>query len=464
MNTNPASSIPTESNPLIIAKFGGTSVADYAALTRCAHIIENNPATRVVVVSAAAGVTNRLAALSAGITDVAERERLLTEIMHIQHGITRELQPSPDVNAQLRDYLADMARFSTLIAEQKGDGGTPDALLAMGERCSSLLLAELLRQREVRAIDFDACQVIRTDSHFGHAEPRPKRIGMLAAEYLQPELDDAVVVTQGFIGADAAMRTTTLGRGGSDYSAALFAEALQATALEIWTDVDGIYTCDPRQVPTARPIPELTFAEAAEMATFGAKILHPATLLPAQRGKIPVFVGCTREPEKAGTWIRNHTESRPVCRALSVRRGQTLLTVRSLNMLHARGFLAELFAILARHRISVDLITTSEVSVALTLDPTGSHSSGRRLVTPQLISELEKHCDVAVEEGLALIAVIGHQLTSTPEVASRLFSMIGARNIRMVSHGASPNNLCFLVQEDDASEVLQTLHRGFLEG
>ncbi|RUO36305.1 lysine-sensitive aspartokinase 3 [Aliidiomarina sanyensis] len=453
----------TPTTGLVVAKFGGTSVADYPALLRCAHIIENNPMTRIVVVSAAAGVTNRLAALSAGIDEQAERQRLLSEIMDIQHRITAELKPRPEASAQLREYLVLMAQYSELIAEGAGDGGTPDALLALGERCSSLLLAELLQQRGVQARDFNACEVIRTDSHFGHAEPRPKRIGMLAREFLLPVIQDEVAVTQGFIGADAAMRTTTLGRGGSDYSAALFAEAVRAQSLEIWTDVDGIYTCDPRQVPKARPIAELTFAEAAEMATFGAKILHPATLLPAQRGAIPVFVGCSREPEKPGTWIRNQTASRPVCRALSVRRGQTLLTVRSLNMLHARGFLAELFATLARHRISVDLITTSEVSVALTLDPTGSHSSGRKLVTEALLADLKKLCDVSVEEGLALVAVIGHQLTSTPDVASRLFSMIGARNIRMVSHGASPNNLCFLVHEADASDVLQTLHRGFLE-
>lgn len=448
--------------PLVVAKFGGTSVADYAALQRCADIIVNNPAIRLVVVSAAAGVTNRLAALAAGIADSSERERILTEIMTIQHAIQQDLQPAPEVAGQIREYLVNMAQLSTQLAENPLEAAQ-DELLAYGERCSSLLLAEVLRQRGHTARDFNACEVIRTDSHFGNAEPRPKRIGMLVKEHLFGLLDNYCVVTQGFIGADAAGRTTTLGRGGSDYSAALFAEALNAHALQIWTDVDGIYSCDPRQVPSARPITEITFAEAAEMATFGAKILHPATLVPAQRAQIPVFVGCTREPEKPGTWIRNQTQDRPVCRALSVRRGQVLLTVRSLNMLHARGFLAELFAILARHRISVDLITTSEVSVALTLDATGSHSSGKKLVTPKLMAELEALCDVSVEDGLALIAVIGHQLSNTPRVASRIFSCISEKNIRMISQGASPNNLCFLVREDDASDILQTLHRGFLE-
>lgn len=199
------------------------------------------------------------------------------------------------------------------------------------------------------------------------------------------------------------------------------------------------------------------------MATFGAKILHPATLLPAQRAKVPVFIGCTREPEKAGTWVRNSTQQRPMCRALSVRKGQVLLTARSLNMLHARGFLAELFAILARHRISVDLITTSEVSVALTLDTTGSQSSGKALVSEALLAELAPLCDVKVEDGLALIALIGHQLSETPEVAGRVFQVIAPKNIRMISQGASPNNLCVLVQETDAAEILQALHTSFLD-
>ncbi|RUO22688.1 lysine-sensitive aspartokinase 3 [Aliidiomarina iranensis] len=448
---------------VIVAKFGGTSVADLPALQRCADIIQANPAIRVVVVSAAAGVTNRLVALAKGKSNDAERMQLLSEIMAIQHSISGELLPTPEINAQLREYLSRMAELSAYLSEVGVEASKQDELLALGERCSSMFLAELLRQRGLTSRDFDACQVIRTDSHFGNAEARPMRIGMLAKEYLKPLLENYCVVTQGFIGSDAADRVTTLGRGGSDLSAALFAEALKAHALQIWTDVDGIYTCDPRQVPSARPIAEITFAEAAEMATFGAKILHPATLLPAQRAQVPVFVGCTREPEKPGTWIKSKTQQRPVCRALSLRRGQVLLTARSLNMLHARGFLAELFAILARHRISVDLITTSEVSVALTLDATGSHSSGNSLISNELLAELAPLCDVEVEDGLALVAIIGHELSNTPEVASRVFQMIAKKNIRMISQGASPNNLCILVREDDASDILNTLHRGFLE-
>ncbi|EGN75641.1 aspartate kinase [Idiomarina sp. A28L] len=448
---------------IIVAKFGGTSVADLPALQRCADIVQANPAIRLVVVSAAAGVTNRLVALSKGVTAEQERIQLLTEVMDIQHNISKELSPSPEINAQLREYLSRMAELSTHLADSGVEASKQDELLALGERCSSMFLAELLRQRGLTSRDFNACQVIRTDSHFGNAEARPMRIGMLAKEHLKPLLENYCVVTQGFIGADAADRVTTLGRGGSDLSAALFAEGLRAQALQIWTDVDGIYTCDPRQVATARPISEITFAEAAEMATFGAKILHPATLLPAQRAQVPVFIGCTREPEKAGTWVKNTTEQRPVCRALSARRGQVLLTARSLNMLHARGFLAELFAILARHRISVDLITTSEVSVALTLDATGSHSSGNKLISQALLDELAPLCDVTVEEGLALVAVIGHQLSNTPEVASRIFQMIAKKNIRMISQGASPNNLCILVREEDTTDILKTLHQGFLE-
>ncbi|MEF1214583.1 aspartate kinase, partial [Vibrio alginolyticus] len=212
---------------------------------------------------------------------------------------------------------------------------------------------------------------------------------------------------QGFIGSDEAGNTTSLGRGGSDYSAALIAESVKAAGLEIWTDVPGIYTTDPRIAPKASPIPEISFSEASEMANFGAKILHPSTLVPALRHDIPVFVGSSKEPEKGGTWIRHQVESSPLFRALALRCNQTMVTLRSANMFHAYGFLAKVFEILAKHKISVDLITTSEISVSLTLDQTDTSGGAPQL--PQAVrEELEELCKVEVEHDLCLVALIGN--------------------------------------------------------
>ncbi len=448
---------------LTVAKFGGTSVADYAAMDRCADIVLADPSVRIVVVSASSGVTNLLVSLASGVSDNQERLALLGHIAEIQYRILDALGRPAEVAANLDLLLTEMDKHSAQLARQPDDSRRVDALLALGEQCSSLLFAELLRQRGEAARCRDVRQVMRTDSHHGRAEPQRQALAELAQAHWGDALSAERIVTQGFIGADDEGHTTTLGRGGSDFSAALLAEALGADCLAIWTDVDGIYSCDPRLVKGARPIAELSFDEAAEMATFGAKVLHPATILPAVRSGCAVFVGCSREPEKGGTWIRCRTELSPVYRAIALRRNQTLLTVHSLNMLHAQGFLAELFAILARHRISVDLITTSEVSVALTLDSTGSDSGGRELLTSALLEELSAMCRVEVETGLALVAVIGNRIASTAGVGKRVFEVMEGHNVRMICQGASPHNMCFLVDGNEVDEVVCELHDRLLD-
>ena len=272
-------------------------------------------------------------------------------------------------------------------------------------------------------------------------------------------------MTQGFIGSDSHGQTTTLGRGGSDYSAALFAEALGAHELEIWTDVPGVLTMDPRVVPTARIIPEISFSEAAEMANFGAKVLHPATLWPAVRASIPVFVGSTFQPEKGGTRILpTRSGTAPLIRAIAVRNKQTLITVSSLRMLNTHGFLAKMFEILARHQMSVDLVTTSEVSVALTVDETSLGSAGKRVhENTAMLDELRTIADVKIEEDLSLIAIIGNSLNQSAGVAAKVFQSISEFNIRLVCHGASEHNVCLLVSSKEANEVAKRLHHVCIE-
>lgn len=449
-------------SPINVAKFGGTSVANAAAMNNCAEVVLANPATRVVVLSASAGVTNLLVALAQGDLDEAGQEAQLVRLTEIQQAILTELDDPGDLSDLIHGQLGEI-RTMARQAHLHTDAELADRLIAYGELMSTRLFTELLRQRGVKACWQDARQLLRTDSRFGKASVDLAATRALCQAALGPLLGDSLIITQGFIGADGDGRTTTLGRGGSDYSAALLAEALDAGTIEIWTDVPGIYTTDPRLVTRARPIPEISFVEAAEMATFGAKVLHPATLQPAVRQDIPVFVGSSKDPAAGGTWIRASTRTNPLFRAVALRRNQVLVTLHSLNMFHAYGFLAEVFGILARHRISVDLITTSEVSVSLTLDHTGSQSNGEPILGDKVLAELGQLCKVQVETGLALVALIGNRMSEAAGVGSQVFDAIREHNIRMICYGASAHNLCFLVKEDEAGHIVNRLHQELLD-
>ncbi|NIF22807.1 lysine-sensitive aspartokinase 3 [Candidatus Pantoea multigeneris] len=449
------------SQNLIVAKFGGTSVADFAAMNRSADVVLSDANTRVVVLSASAGVTNLLVSLSEG-QEQAQRAYLLDEIRRIQYAIIDSLQNQTVISEEIDRMLENITMLSEAAALATSTALT-DELVSHGELMSTLLFVEILRERNVNAEWFDVRKVMRTSDRFGRAEPDVATLKEQSQALLQPRLQEALVVTQGFIGSEEKGRTTTLGRGGSDYTAALLGEALSAARVDIWTDVPGIYTTDPRVVPTAKRIDVISFEEAAEMATFGAKILHPATLLPAVRSDIPVFVGSSKDPAAGGTEVCNETPNPPLFRALAMRRKQTLLTLHSLNMLHSRGFLAEVFNILARHNISVDLITTSEVSVALTLDATGSTSTGDSLLTQALLTELSSLCRVEVEEGLTLVALIGNNLSKACGMGKEVFGVLEPFHLRMICYGASSNNLCFLVPGNDADEVVRTLHKNLFE-
>ncbi|EGR0290979.1 lysine-sensitive aspartokinase 3 [Vibrio parahaemolyticus] len=444
-----------------VAKFGGTSVANFEAMSRCATIIENNPNTRLVVSSACSGVTNILVELANGVQDQEHRAELLKNLAEIHDSILAQLEDATEASSEvygILDTVTSLAEAASIQANTK----LTDHLVACGELMSTHILAQLMRERGINAVRFDIREVLRTDDNFGRAEPNVEAIAQLAQEKLIPLCLDSVVITQGFIGSDKEGNTTTLGRGGSDYSAALIAEGVKASGLEIWTDVPGIYTTDPRIAPKASPIPEISFSEASEMANFGAKILHPSTLVPALRHDIPVFVGSSKEPEKGGTWIRHQVESSPLFRALALRCNQTMVTLRSANMFHAYGFLAKVFEILAKHKISVDLITTSEISVSLTLDQTDTSGGAPQL--PQAArEELEELCKVEVEHDLCLVALIGNKMSERKGYAKQVFGTLEDLNLRMICYGASPHNLCFLVNESVAKQAIQKLHTELFE-
>lgn len=442
-------------NQLIVAKFGGTSVVDADAMHRCATILEQSPDTRLAVLSASSGVTNILVALASGEHQPEARASLLQQLNDIQQRILTSLEQPEMLTRHIEGILLHIKELSDSAAISPTKA-LHDEIVAQGELMSTQLFVELLRFRGTPAVWFDIRKVMRTDDRFSRATPDLATLLTEVETELQPLCANQLVVTQGFMGAAKDGRTTTLGRGGSDFSAALLAEALNAKAIQIWTDVPGIYTTDPRLVSEARPLAEISFSEASEMAIFGAKVLHPATLQPAVRQQIPVFVGSSKAPDEGGTWIRNSTDSQPIFRALALRRNQVLLTLTNQSMFQVHGFLAEVFGILAKHKISVDLITTSVISVSLTLD------SGAELLTDEVREELSKHCHLQVEHNLALIALIGNRMSEVSGTSTQVFKALEDINVRMICYGASSHNLCFLVPEDNAEQVINRLHSELL--
>lgn len=444
-----------------VAKFGGTSMADAIAMRRCASIVKGDPDKKIIVVSATSGTTNLLSEfiVSAG---KEQKIEIAHQIRSKHLDICKSLNNQKDVIEKitpLLDELMEIASTNRIMTPM-----LRDEILSFGERLSSEIFAVILKEETHEdVVCFDVRKVIRTDQNYGSAEPDVDQIAKEYEVHLMTITENSRVVTQGFIGSDEFGNTTTLGRGGSDYSAALLAEAADADVLEIWTDVTAIYTTDPRIVKTAKPITEISFDEAAELSVFGAKVLHPATMVPAIRKNIRVYVGSSIHPDKPGTWIVKETKSKPAISAISLRRNQTLLTVHSLDMLHRYGFLSKLFQVLSNHKISVDLVTTSEVSVALTLD-SDVHTPGKQKLTEEVMNDLRSFCEVNIERNLALIAVVGNNLDATAGLSGPVFGSLIDVNIRLICHGASSHNLCFLVAEDEAEGVVNVLHKKFIDG
>jgi aspartate kinase len=347
--------------------------------------------------------------------------------------------------------LRSVALLRTLSPE------TMDAIASFGERLSTRIFAAFLRSLGVDAELADARLVMRTDGRSGAAQPMMDAIRSLAARHLEPKLREGrAVVTQGYIGSTEAGLTTTLGRGGSDYTAAIFAAALRAAECQIWTDVEGVLTADPRVVEEALPIPELSFAEAAELAAFGAKVLHPSTIQPAIEGKVPVTVRHTRRPDGRFTTITGNVRTgRPVT-ALATRGPVTVLTVTSTRMLAQSGYLQKLFEVFGRLRVSVDLVATAEVSVSMTVDADAP--------LPALLRELSTFATVEASEGRAIVAIVGDRLKHTPGLGARVFAALGDINVEMISMGANEINLSVVVQHQHRTEALRRLHRVLIEG
>ena len=452
---------------LVVMKFGGTSVEDPAAINRTAAIVAGRVAAgkqTVVVVSAMAKVTDQLLRAAAA---AAQGDR------------TGALAISSRLRARHRDTAcaliktpADAAALCNLI-EQKFDSLdeilrglaailelTPrisDLVVSYGERLSSRIIAAAFAERSINGAHVDAREVIITDSQFGKAVPLDVLIEKRAVEYLHPLLDQGKVpVMGGFIASNEQGITTTLGRGGSDFTAALLGGALAADAIEIWTDVDGIMTSDPRVCPDALRVKVISFEEAAELAYFGAQVLHPATILPAVRKNIPVLVLNSKNPSNDGTRIISIA---PHCsspfKSIAVKKKLSIIDVVASRMLMTHGYLKAIFDIFDKHQCPVDMVSTSEVSVSLTVD------SNDKL--PLIAADLSQLADVKYEGKKALVCLVGEDIRGQSGMAAQVFGAIKHVNVRMISQGASEINMSFMIDEEDADEAVRSLHAAFFK-
>lgn len=446
----------------IVSKFGGTSMGDATCMLRSAEVAHQQN-SGLVVVSAASGTTNQLIELGQKSEKGSwpEAEDILTKIRERHLQIARDLQASDTATALLKTLLSEMdslARGIHLLRDCSLKA--MDTLVSLGERMSSVLFTEALssvkakNNSKQKVILVDARDFIKTDEQFSKARPQMDQISAKCEASLKFSTDH-VYVSQGFIGSTQEGLTTTLGRGGSDYSAALFAYGMNADVVEIWTDVPGIATTDPRLFSKAQSLNEISFQEASELATFGAKVLHPATLAPAMKKNIPVFVGSSFEAQQRGTWVRREVEHYPLVRALALRKNQVLVTLSTPEMLHSHGFLFRIFKVFNDHKVSIDAITTSEISVAMTLDDS-------TLLNKRLIEELSQFADVQVESKLSLVSLIGNNINHTPGFAKKVFAALDGINVRMTCHGASRHNFCFLVEESAGPQAIQRLHETFI--
>jgi aspartate kinase len=449
---------------LVVMKFGGTSVEDAVAIRRTADIVAGRVAQGlqpVVIVSAMARVTDQLlnAAAAAGRGDKSSALAASVALRARHHQAAAELIPPTDLAPiatlidEHFDALDELLRGLAAVGEVTPR--TTDIVASYGERLSSPLVAAAFVAHGIAAAHVDARNCIITDAQHMRAIPQDELIVERLREHVQPLAQAGrVPVLGGFIGSTPEGVTTTLGRGGSDFSAALVGGGLHAESIEIWTDVNGIMTTDPRICPDALRVRTISFDEASELAYFGAKVLHPATILPAVEKNIPVLVLNSRDAQNEGTRI---TALAPHCRSpfksIAAKKRLTIIDIVANRMLMSHGYLKAVFEVFDRHKCSVDMVSTSEVSVSLTVD------SNERL--PEIAADLRKFADVKYEGRKALICMVGENIRGQNGIAAQVFGALRHINLRMISQGASEINMSFMIEEDDVEEAIRSLHSVF---
>jgi aspartate kinase len=445
---------------MIVMKFGGTSIESQEAVARVTRIVQSYEHRRpIVVVSAMGGTTNKLLK-AAREAEAGRRDQALGLVDELRaHHLTDGLALAGSAAAELDRYirahfewLDDLVKGLSVVGELSPR--SMDAIASLGERLSSLIVTFAFRGAGISTQHIDSRRVIVTDDRFTRAQPLLEQTYTLLKENVAPFVDESVVVMGGFIGSTQNGQTTTLGRGGSDYTAAIVGAGLGAEEIQIWTDVDGMLTADPRIVPGGHRVKSISFAEASEMAYFGAKVLHPATVLPAIDKDIPVLILNSRRPEAAGTRITSEPlPCKNAVKSISCKRDITAVNIQSTRMLMAHGFLRRIFEMFDRYTTSVDMVSTSEVSVSLTVD----NCENLELIC----DELRHFSEVNIEGGQAIVCLIGENIRHTPGIAGRVFQVLRNKNVRMISQGASELNLGLVISEHDLRDSVAALHDEF---
>lgn len=442
-----------------ISKFGGTSVKDAAAINRLFNIIKSKNGKTIVVVSACSGITDSLLNLikqlqsgkltkAIAILDyVFEFHLQLTASLGLQDNTINFIEVQKNELLQLVKALDVLGEISPKSC---------DMILSIGEILSSRIITDFVISQHQNAIHVDSRELIKTDNQFTEANVDFKTTNKRIFKVLTPLLKKFdIVICGGFIASDKNFNTTTLGRGGSDYSAAIIASGIKANNLEIWTDVSGIMTSDPRLIKNARVIKELTYDEASELAYFGAKVLHPKTIQPAVMNEIPVSVLNSYLPEHPGTKIVSKSKNSAIIKAIAFRKNIIVINITSNRMLGAYGFLGKVFEVFKKFETSVDIVTTSEVSISLTIEDNKN--------LKQLLNELKKFADVEVNKNYGIICAVGEGIRDTAGIAARFFKVLRGINILMVSIGASEVNISIVVQDVDLERAVNLLHKEFFK-
>ncbi len=446
---------------MIVMKFGGSSVESAAAIERVAGIVKARRERRpVVVVSAMGKTTNKLLAIAAAAID-GRREEYIAQLHDLRDFHSREARlvvPLSD-RAELDRFLDEHFQELTELVKGLAVLGelTPrsiDAISSYGERLSSYIVTLAFRHFGMKTAHLDSRNFIVTDRRHTQAAPLfPETYARLAAG-IPPLALESVIVMGGFIASTEAGVTTTLGRGGSDFTAAIVGAGIAAEEIQIWTDVDGMLTADPTILPGGHRVKSISFAEAAELAYFGAKVLHPATVVPAIEKNIPVLILNSRRPEVDGTRIIADTvPCQNVVKSIACKRRIALVNIHSTRMLMAHGFLRRIFEVFDRYETAVDMVSTSEVSVSLTIDNPAN--------LEPILAALREFAEVGVEPDGAIVCLVGENIRFTPGVARRVFNALDGINIRMISQGASLLNLSVVVAEDDLARAVAGLHEEF---
>jgi len=435
-----------------VMKFGGTSVQDANAITNVINIVSSLKNEKiVVVVSAFSKVTDKLIDLYNSIgTNLYNDKFINLEDLHKAVAYTLLGEAEQEV------ILKEFAELKSYANSKSNSIEIKEAIVSKGERLSSAIIGLALAKAGIKVCHKDSTNLITTDENFGEANVDFQLTYSNIKDNFDLAFKDCdVIICGGFIGKSYSGKSTTLGRGGSDYSAAIYAGALHADKLEIWTDVDGILTCDPRLIPNAKKISQMSYKEAGELAYFGAKVLHPKTILPAIEKNIPVIVKNTFNPNGTGTTIVSNSKNIQTIKAIAFRKNITIINVTSNRMLGAYGFLAKVFEIFKANETSVDIVTTSEVSISLTIDDTKN--------LQKIKSELEQFSSVETSSNNAVISVVGDGIKLTAGIAAKFFGVLKGTNILMVSFGASEVNLTIMVKEADLEASVKLLHSEFFD-